>query len=228
MSKVASPSTRPLILPGADPEQSAGRDPHDVRGADPTDQLGIRFPEDCPGLRIVRIIERDASREVPHVFGRDDERPQAITQGLFALHDRLYYGLAPKPVQGRGPIALTKCDPTTPRAAHRRGWNTNAVEIIPAFLQPGDDPAEWAMYVQALRTAHLHTNVPTRLPLPLHPAPPERAQGRYRDREAHTIRRVVIPREILEGGGLEMHDFQSEPFRFCSEIGDDGYEVRKV
>ncbi|MFB7415039.1 hypothetical protein ACFC18_00985 [Streptomyces sp. NPDC056121] len=25
-----------------------------------------------------------------------------------------------------------------------------------------------AMYVQALRTAHLHTNVPTRLPLSLH------------------------------------------------------------
>ncbi|MFJ9713389.1 DUF6881 domain-containing protein [Streptomyces sp. NPDC101234] len=25
-----------------------------------------------------------------------------------------------------------------------------------------------------------------------------------------------------------MHDFQSEPIRFCSEIGDDGYEVRKV
>jgi hypothetical protein len=91
-----------------------------------------------------------------------------MTQGLFPLHDRLYYGLAPKPVQGKGPIALSKFDPATPRAARRRGWNTNALEIIPAFLQPDDNPAEWAMYVQALRTAHLHTNIATRLPLPLH------------------------------------------------------------
>ncbi|MEV7392078.1 RNaseH domain-containing protein [Streptomyces sp. NPDC091215] len=35
-------------------------------------------------------------------------------------------------------------------------------------INPVHAPAEWAMYVQALRTAHLHTDVPIRLPLPLH------------------------------------------------------------
>ncbi|MFJ9775698.1 RNaseH domain-containing protein [Kitasatospora sp. NPDC101157] len=159
-----------LILPGADPDKSAHLDPHEAKATDPLDQLGIRRPEDCPGLRIVRIVERDAAREVPHVFSRDETRQQGMSQGLFRLHDRLYYGLAPKPIQGKGPIAVTKFDHATPRAARRRGWNTNALEIAPAFLQPGDDPAEWAMYVQSLRTAHLHTNVATRLPHPLHSA----------------------------------------------------------
>ncbi|MFF2081314.1 RNaseH domain-containing protein [Kitasatospora sp. NPDC058162] len=159
-----------LILPGADPEASAHLDPYEAKAADPLDRFGIRLPEDCPGLRVVRIVERDAAREVPHVFSRDGNRPQGMTQGLFRLHDRLYYGLAPKPVQAKGPIAVTKFDTATPRAARRRGWNTNALELAPAFLQPGDDPAEWAMYVQSLRTAHLHTDIATRLPHPLHTA----------------------------------------------------------
>ncbi|MGW7442966.1 RNaseH domain-containing protein [Kitasatospora sp. NPDC054795] len=82
------------------------------------------------------------------------------------------WGTPPNPsrARARSPSPSSTTPHPAPPAARRRGWNTNALEITPAFLQPDDDPAEWAMYVQSLRTAHLHTNVATRLPHPLHAA----------------------------------------------------------
>jgi hypothetical protein len=145
----------------------------------PLARLGVRLPSQCPGLRIARVIPRDSAREVPHVFAQDDGRPYGITSGLFEIHERLYYALAPKPVQAKAPIGLDKFDPARPRAAAKRAWNPGALEIALPFLQPEDtDAAAWAQYVHALRTAHLHTTVPTRLPAQLHLAD---LAGRYID-----------------------------------------------
>ncbi|MER0447107.1 DUF3962 domain-containing protein [Streptomyces sp. Edi4] len=166
-----------MVLPGADPSESADLTVDDLAVQQPLARLGVRLPSQCPGLRIARVISRDSAREVPHIFAQDDNRPYGITSGLFSVHDRLYYALAPKPVQAKAPIGLDKFDPARPRAASRRAWNPGALEIALPFLQPEDtDEAAWAQYVHALRTAHLHTTIPTRLPAQLHLAD---LAGRY-------------------------------------------------
>ncbi|GGW17886.1 hypothetical protein GCM10018980_31180 [Streptomyces capoamus] len=168
-----------LILPGADPRESADLTVEDMAVQQPLARLGVRLPSQCPGLRIARVIPRDSAREVPHVFAQDDDRPYGITSGLFEIHERLYYALAPKPVQAKAPIGLDKFDPARPRAAAKRAWNPGALEIALPFLQQEDtDTAAWAQYVHSLRTAHLHTTVPTRLPAQLHLAD---LAGRYID-----------------------------------------------
>jgi hypothetical protein len=137
-------------------------------GRDPRGQSVERLdPSMCPGLRIIRVRERDSAGEVPRGFGVADDAFGRVS-GLFPQGERVFYGVNPRPDQAQAPKALTKLDPALTRNVTVQGWNPNPLEIMPCFLQPGDDPEDWAMYTHALRRAYLHTDIASRLPLPLH------------------------------------------------------------
>ncbi|GLZ28075.1 hypothetical protein Lesp02_02650 [Lentzea sp. NBRC 105346] len=167
-------------------DQHIARDELLLPGVDPADATAIPFkPGDLPGLRIVRLRERTTGSEVPRAFvsymetvvsetDGDAEsvevRKLARISGVFPFSDWVFYGIAPRSDQAQTPINLTKLDPGKPRNATKAGWNPNPLEIIPAFLQPHDEPLHIAEYVQLLRRAHLHTTIATQMPLPLHQA----------------------------------------------------------
>ncbi|MFF8925789.1 RNaseH domain-containing protein [Streptomyces longwoodensis] len=65
-------------------------------------------------------------------------------------------------------VTLTKLDPAQ---TANRTWtcsNPTSLEIVPAFLQDGDNPADWAMYVHAQRRLHAHTTIATTWPAIVH------------------------------------------------------------
>jgi RNaseH domain of pPIWI_RE/MID domain of pPIWI_RE len=137
-----------------------GRDPRD-------DQVERLSPSRCPGLRIIRVRERDSASEVPRGFGVAADDFGRVS-GLFRSSDRVFYGVNPRSDQAQTPKGLTKLDPDLTRNAAVQGSNPNPLEIVPIFLQDGDDPEEWAMYTHTLRQAYLHTDIASQLPLPLH------------------------------------------------------------
>ena len=141
-----------LVLPGQDPER---------------DNVERLVPSRCPGLRIVRVRERDGAGEVPRGFGVADKDFGRIS-GLFPCSERVFYGMNPRSDQAQTPKGLTKLDPAQARNAGWPGWNPNPLEVMPVFLQQGDDPEQWAMYTHAMRRAYLHTSIASLLPLPLH------------------------------------------------------------
>ncbi|MGW7250427.1 RNaseH domain-containing protein [Streptomyces decoyicus] len=66
------------------------------------------------------------------------------------------------------PLDVTKLDPARPQDATWSVHNPRPLEIVTAFLQDGDHPAEPAMYVQALRRSVLHTTNGTLWPWLVH------------------------------------------------------------
>jgi hypothetical protein len=150
-----------LVLPGHKP---------DTRGLSPAD---------LPGLRFVRLREHDNDDEVPRAFvsywdTKDDDpepiRRAARTRGVFPFSDWVFYGIAPRSDQAQTPLSVSKLDPLRAVDARKPGYNSNPLEIVTAFLQPGDAPLDWAAYTQSLRRAHLHTDIATVFPVPLHHA----------------------------------------------------------
>lgn len=134
-----------------------------------------RKPGDHPGLRIIRLREASDRDAIPHLFGVpwDEERQQREPgcgrfSGLARISDRVFYGVNPRSDQNQTPLAITKLDPTQPQNATWSISNPRSLEIIPAFLQDGDDPAEFAMYVQAQRRVHAHTDNDTQWPAIMH------------------------------------------------------------
>ncbi|GAA2509533.1 hypothetical protein GCM10010406_52480 [Streptomyces thermolineatus] len=142
----------------------------------------IRKPGDHPGLRIIRLRERKDREAVPRSFGvaqelanaqEDTDAPTPVTRygrysGLVQIGERAFWGINPRPDQNQAPLGLTKLDPTQ---TANRTWtcsNPSSLEIVPAFLQDGDDPADWAMYVHAQRRFHAHTTIATTWPAIIH------------------------------------------------------------
>lgn len=135
-------------------------------------------PSDAPGLRVVRLREHDNDDEIPRAFvpyttiGDDgiQVRKTSRASGVFPLSDWVFYGIAPRSAQAQTPLSVSKLDPSRPKNAGKAGYNTNPLEIVTAFLQPSDDSLDWAAYTQSLRRAHLHTDIATVFPVPLHQA----------------------------------------------------------
>ncbi|NBE94094.1 DUF3893 domain-containing protein [Nonomuraea sp. KC401] len=125
------------------------------------------MPAKCPGLRVIRIRERDAQEEVPRGLGVKEEA-YGRTSGVYPFNDHVFYAVNPRSDQMQTPLTVTKLDPDQTRNALKQGSNPNPIEIVTAFLQPGDDHWAWATYTQALRRAALHTDIASTLPLPLH------------------------------------------------------------
>ncbi|WP_329462286.1 RNaseH domain-containing protein [Streptomyces sp. NBC_01431] len=134
-----------------------------------------RKPKDLPGLRIIRLREAADRNAVAHLFGVPfDEETQQRTpgngrfSGLVQLSDTVFYGLNPRPDQNQTPLKITKLDPSQPQNATWSVHNPRPLEIVTAFLQDGDDPAELAMYVQVLRRSVLHAANDTVWPWLIH------------------------------------------------------------
>lgn len=134
-----------------------------------------RKPGDLPGLRIIRLREAADRNAVAHLFGVPyDEQTQQRTpgngrfSGLIQHSDTVFYGLNPRPDQNQTPLDVTKLDPSRPQDATWSVHNPRPLEIVTAFLQDDDNPAELAMYVQALRRSVLHTTNGTVWPWLIH------------------------------------------------------------
>ncbi|MWA07251.1 DUF3893 domain-containing protein [Actinomadura sp. LD22] len=141
-----------LVLPGLNPSD---------------DTVEHLPPAKCPGLRVFRIRERDSQEEVPRGLGTKEET-YGRTSGVYPLNDHVYYAVNPRSDQMQTPLTVTKLDPGQSANALKQGSNNNPIEIVTAFVQPGDDRRAWAAYTQALRRAALHTDIASTLPLPLH------------------------------------------------------------
>ncbi|MFI1369949.1 pPIWI_RE module domain-containing protein [Streptomyces griseochromogenes] len=134
-----------------------------------------RKPGDHPGLRIIRVREANDRDAVPHLFGVpwDEERLERTPgsgrySGLARVSDTVFYGINPRSDQNQTPLGITKLDPTQPQNATWSVSNPRPLEIATAFLQDGDDPAEFAMYVQAQRRSYTHTAHDTQWPAAMH------------------------------------------------------------
>lgn len=139
-------------------------------GTDLSDPSEARFlsPQECPGLRIVRVRDRSSTMEVARGFAADYEKASVRINGLFAFTDRIFYSVNPRPDQMQAPLGATKFDPDIQRNYLTQVSNPVPLEIYPAFLQPGDDAAAYAILTSRLRRTYLHTEQATRYPAVLH------------------------------------------------------------
>jgi hypothetical protein len=131
-------------------------------------QASYLSPQECPGLRIVRVRDRSSTMEVARGFAADYETASVRINGLFAFTDRIFYSINPRPDQMQAPLGATKFDPDILRNYTTQVSNPVPLEIYPAFLQPGDDAAAYAILTSRLRRTYLHTEQATRLPAVLH------------------------------------------------------------
>ncbi|WP_329486635.1 DUF3962 domain-containing protein [Kitasatospora sp. NBC_01246] len=159
-----------LVLPGIDMK-------------DPEVTPTARKPGDHPGLRVIRLREASDREAVPRAFGvtwemaagQDDEsgEPTQVARygrfsGIVEIAERAFWGVNPRSDQNQTSLAITKLDPAQTLNRTRTCSNPASLEIIPAFLQEGDDPADWAMYAHAQRRLHAHTTIATTWPAVVH------------------------------------------------------------
>jgi hypothetical protein len=139
-------------------------------GTDLSDPVQASFlsPQECPGLRIIRVRDRSSTMEVARGFAADYDTTSPRSHGLFAFTDRIFYSVNPRPDQMQAPLTATKFDPDIQRNFLTQVSNPIPLEIYPAFLQPGDDATAYAILTSRLRRTYLHTEQATRFPAVLH------------------------------------------------------------
>jgi hypothetical protein len=131
-------------------------------------------PQDCPGLRIIRVREPGSKDEVARGFGAsyrpEDDGPtgKARVSGLFKFSDRIFYSVNPRSDQMQTPLGVTKLDTDITQNFTRQAANPAPLEIFPAFLQPDDDITAFATLASTLRRMYLHTEQATTFPALLH------------------------------------------------------------
>jgi len=126
------------------------------------------LPPDCPGLRIIRVRDRSSTNEVARGFAADYHTTSVRISGLFGFSTRLFYSINPRSDQMQTPLGATKLDPDILRNYTTQAANPTPLEIYPVFLQPADNPADYAILASGLRRTYLHTEQATRFPAPLH------------------------------------------------------------
>jgi hypothetical protein len=144
-----------MVLPGVDLD-------------DPSVTPEVITPPQCPGLRIVRVREPSSTQEVARGFGAVDQKSSVRISGLFRFSDRVFYSINPRADQMQTPLGATKLDPDIHRNYTFQVSNPAPLEICTAFLQPGDDPADYATLTSRMRRTYLHTELATRFPVALH------------------------------------------------------------
>jgi len=144
-----------LILPGVDLD-------------DETESPQLLSPQDCPGLRIVRVRDRSSTDEVARGFAADHQSASVRISGLFTFADRIFYSINPRSDQMQTPLGATKLDPDLLRNFSFQAANPVPLEIYPVFLQPADPPVAYAALTNSLRRTYLHTEQATQFPAPLH------------------------------------------------------------
>ena len=95
--------------------------------------------------------------------------------GLFAhSSDRIFYSINPRSDQMQTPLGTTKLDPDILRNYTAQASNPSPLEIYPVFVQPDDNPADYAILASRLRRTYLHTEQATQFPAPAAPVRPRR------------------------------------------------------
>lgn len=125
-------------------------------------------PDQCPGLRIIRVRERSAGLEVPRGFAPDPTSSPVRVNGLFRYAGRVYYSINPRSDQMQARLDTTKLDVDKHRNYQVQVSNPVPLEIFPAFLQVDDRPDDYAVLTSSLRRTWLHTGQDTRYPTVLH------------------------------------------------------------
>ena len=131
-------------------------------------------PQDCPGLRIIRVRERGSRDEVARGFGAsykpeaEGPKGKARVSGLFKFSERIFYSVNPRSDQMQTPLGVTKLDADITQNFTKQAANPAPLEIFPAFLQPDDDVVAFATLASSLRRMYLHTEQATMFPSLLH------------------------------------------------------------
>ena len=74
-------------------------------------------PQDCPGLRIIRVRDRGSRDEIARGFGAsykpgaDDPKGKARVSGPFRFSERIFYSVNPRSDQMQTALGVTKLDP---------------------------------------------------------------------------------------------------------------------
>jgi hypothetical protein len=131
-------------------------------------------PQDCPGLRIIRVRDRGSSHEVARGFGAnykpsaDGPKGKARVSGPFKFSARIFYSVNPRSDQMQTALGVTKLDADIMQNYTKQAASPVPLEIYPVFLQPEDDVAALATLASSLRRMYLHTEQATKFPAPLH------------------------------------------------------------
>ncbi|WP_236623280.1 RNaseH domain-containing protein [Saccharopolyspora rectivirgula] len=142
-----------------------------------------------PGLRHVRVRtpERD---EVPDTYA-DNDKNAGHSPGYWVADNRIFLSTGEKPPAARK--AVKDASKLVPRwvkgelvnaRTKTPVWNSRALEITVAAIQPGDAPEDWAALTHELRWAAPHYAYSVSLPWPL--------------KIAQQISQYVMPVELLE------------------------------
>jgi hypothetical protein len=149
-----------LVLPGVDIKDD--------------EVLRTLSPQDCPGLRIIRVRDRGSGDEIARGFGAsykpdaDGPKGRARVSGPFKFSERIFYSVNPRSDQMQTSLGVTKLDSDITQNYTKQAASPVPLEIYPAFLQPDDDVAAFATLASSLRRMYLHTEQATRFPALLH------------------------------------------------------------
>lgn len=121
-------------------------------------------PAELPFLRVVNI-RTDERSETPEHFAENsfDGKPSFLS-GVYPIHERAFYSLAGKPVTQ----SKLRRDAEKSTRPEMSAWNPSLIEMNAAFLQPNDEPQNWAKLAHLLRNVSANFADETKLPLPLH------------------------------------------------------------
>lgn len=138
-------------------------------------QINVGMPKNPYPLSLadsgVRIIRIRSNQEVPDYYtelsekSTDDHLQYASTSGIFKYED-VFWGIH----QRQNADAQYIYSFTDSRIDHpkQRFAEKDMIELYPLQLQPGDNPANWIFYTNALRHIPIQYSQSTVLPLPLH------------------------------------------------------------
>jgi len=100
---------------------------------------------------------------------KDPENQAGYGHGVCKISDRIYYSIAQKPDSYQASYNWSRFSETASGGYKHNARMSALIEVVPAFLQPGDDPDVYAKAFHLLRAAASHwTNGFTSHPLPSH------------------------------------------------------------
>lgn len=120
----------------------------------------------------IRVI-RYRFREVPSYLTLDQtkelESQAGYGHGICKIGERVYYSIAQKPDSYKPSYGWSRFSSSASCGYGHNARMSGLIEIVPAFLQPGDDPDVYARAFHLLRAAATHwVNGFTNHPLPAH------------------------------------------------------------
>jgi hypothetical protein len=120
----------------------------------------------------IRVI-RYRFREVPSYLTLDQtkelESQAGYGHGICKIGERVYYSIAQKPDSYKPSYGWSRFSSSASGGYGHNARMSGLIEIVPAFLQPGDDPDVYARAFHLLRAAATHwVNGFTNHPLPAH------------------------------------------------------------